>query len=58
MAAAQPADRTGHGRTADINRDFSYDTLADDISTLLDDPKIKQADLLGYSMGGGVAPRN
>ena len=45
----------GHGRTADINRDFSYENLADDIAALLDHLKIKQADVLGYSMGGGVA---
>ncbi len=45
----------GHGRTADINRDFSYENLADDIASLLDYLKIKQADVLGYSMGGGVA---
>jgi pimeloyl-ACP methyl ester carboxylesterase len=45
----------GHGRTADINRDFSYERLADDIAAMLDHLKIKQADLLGYSMGGGVA---
>ena len=45
----------GHGRTADINRDFSYEYLADDIAALLDHLKIKQSDLIGYSMGGGVA---
>src|SRR5688572_23797948 len=45
----------GHGRTADINRAFSYENLADDIATLLDYMKIKQVDVLGYSMGGGVA---
>jgi pimeloyl-ACP methyl ester carboxylesterase len=45
----------GHGRTADINRDFSRESLADDIAAMLDYLKIKQADLLGYSMGGGVA---
>src|SRR5262245_21714154 len=45
----------GHGRTADINRDFSSENLADDIAALLDYLKIKQADMLGYSMGGGVA---
>ena len=45
----------GHGRTADINRDFSYENLADDIAAMLDYLKIKQADVLGYSMGGGVA---
>ena len=41
----------GHGRTADIDREFSYESLADDIAALLDYLKITQADLLGYSMG-------
>ena len=45
----------GHGRTADIGRDFSYESLADDIAALLGHLDISQADLLGYSMGGGVA---
>jgi pimeloyl-ACP methyl ester carboxylesterase len=45
----------GHGRTADIEREFSYETLADDVAALLDHLKIRQADVLGYSMGGGVA---
>jgi pimeloyl-ACP methyl ester carboxylesterase len=45
----------GHGRTADIDRDFSYENLADDIAAMLDFLEIEQADLLGYSMGGGVA---
>lgn len=45
----------GHGRTADIDRDFSDEGLADDVSALLDHLKIKQADVLGYSMGAGVA---
>jgi pimeloyl-ACP methyl ester carboxylesterase len=45
----------GHGRTADINRDFSYDNLADDVAALLDYLKIGRADLIGYSMGGSVA---
>ena len=45
----------GHGRTADIDRDFSYDNLADDVAALLDYLKLQRADMLGYSMGGGVA---
>jgi pimeloyl-ACP methyl ester carboxylesterase len=45
----------GHGRTADIDRAFSYENLADDIAALLDHLSIKHADLLGYSLGGGVA---
>jgi pimeloyl-ACP methyl ester carboxylesterase len=47
----------GHGRTADIERDFSSENLADDVAALLDHLKIPKADLIGYSMGGGVAMR-
>ena len=45
----------GHGRTADIERDISSENLADDVAALLDHLKIPSADLIGYSMGGGVA---
>jgi pimeloyl-ACP methyl ester carboxylesterase len=45
----------GHGRTADIERDFSYENLADDIAAMLDFLTIERADVIGYSMGGGVA---
>ena len=45
----------GHGRTADIQRDFSYENLADDVAALLDYLKIPSADLIGYSMGGSIA---
>ena len=45
----------GHGRTADIDRDFSFETLADDVAALLAHLEIHRADVLGYSMGGGVA---
>jgi len=45
----------GHGRTADIKRDISPENLADDVSALLDYLKIPSADIIGYSLGGGVA---
>src|SRR5579864_6073704 len=45
----------GHGRTADIDREFSSEHVADDVAALLDYLKIPSADLIGYSMGGGVA---
>jgi pimeloyl-ACP methyl ester carboxylesterase len=45
----------GHGRTADSGRDFTYDTLADDVAALLDHLKLPRADVIGYSLGGGVA---
>jgi pimeloyl-ACP methyl ester carboxylesterase len=45
----------GHGRTADIKRDLTYENLADDVAGLLDFLKIPNADVIGYSLGGGVA---
>src|SRR5690606_23748522 len=42
----------GHGRTKDIPREFSYESMADDVSGLLNHLKIDSADILGYSMGG------
>src|SRR5262245_38357412 len=45
----------GHGRTADTSRDITSENLADDVAALLDYLKIPRADLIGYSMGGGVA---
>src|SRR6266436_6567390 len=45
----------GHGRTADIKRDLSYENLADDVAGLLDHLKIPSADIIGYSLGAGVA---
>src|SRR5256885_8105876 len=45
----------GHGRTADIDRDITYENLSDDVVALLDYLKIPKADLVGYSLGGGVA---
>jgi pimeloyl-ACP methyl ester carboxylesterase len=45
----------GHGRTADIDRPFSFESMADDVAALLKQLKIDSADVFGYSMGGGVA---
>jgi pimeloyl-ACP methyl ester carboxylesterase len=45
----------GHGRTADINRDITYENLSDDVAGLLDYLKIPSADIVGYSLGGAVA---
>lgn len=49
------AEMQGHGRTKDISREFSYEGMADDVSGLLEHLKTDSADVLGYSMGGGVA---
>ena len=45
----------GHGHTADIDRPFSFESMADDVDALLKYLRIDSADILGYSMGGGVA---
>jgi len=45
----------GHGRTADIPRELSSEALADDVAALLRHLGLPRADLIGYSMGGGVA---
>jgi pimeloyl-ACP methyl ester carboxylesterase len=45
----------GHGRTADIARELNSENHADDVAALLKYLKLSRADLIGYSMGGGVA---
>ena len=45
----------GHGRTADIDRPFSFESMADDVAALLKFLKTDSTDIFGYSMGGGVA---
>lgn len=45
----------GQGRTADIDRPLSFEAMADDIAALMNYLGIEKADLLGYSLGGGVA---
>lgn len=50
-------DLQGHGRTGDVDRPLRYEQLADDVDALLEKLGVKQADVLGYSLGGGVALR-
>jgi pimeloyl-ACP methyl ester carboxylesterase len=45
----------GHGHTADIDRPLTYEAMADDIAALMKFLGIEQADVMGYSLGGGVA---
>ena len=45
----------GHGRTADIDRPLSYEGMADDVAGLMKYLGIEKADVMGYSLGGGVA---
>lgn len=48
-------DQQGHGRTADTAREMSYEQFADDAAALLRALGVEQADVMGYSQGGGVA---
>jgi pimeloyl-ACP methyl ester carboxylesterase len=48
-------EQQGHGRTADIDRPLSTAQMARDTAALLEHLGIRQADVLGYSMGAGVA---
>jgi pimeloyl-ACP methyl ester carboxylesterase len=45
----------GHGHTADIDRPLSYEAMSDDIAALMKYLGFERADVLGYSLGGGVA---
>ena len=48
-------DLQGHGRTADIDRPLSVELMADDIAALIKHLKLERPDVMGYSLGGGVA---
>ena len=50
-------DLQAHGRTADIDRPLSFESMADDISVLIEHLGLENADFVGYSLGGGVALR-
>jgi pimeloyl-ACP methyl ester carboxylesterase len=45
----------GHGHTADIDRSFSYEQLADDVAAVMDYLAIEQADVVGHSIGADTA---
>jgi pimeloyl-ACP methyl ester carboxylesterase len=48
-------DLQGHGRTADIDRPIDVRLMADDIAALIEYLGLDQPDVVGYSLGGGVA---
>jgi pimeloyl-ACP methyl ester carboxylesterase len=48
-------DLQGHGRTADIDRPISVVLMAGDIAALIGHLGLDHPDLVGYSLGGGVA---
>jgi pimeloyl-ACP methyl ester carboxylesterase len=48
-------DLQGHGRTADIDRPIDIRLMADDIAALIEHLGLEKPDVMGYSLGGGVA---
>ena len=48
-------DLQGHGRTADIDRPIDLRLMAGDIAALIDHLGLATPDVVGYSLGGGVA---
>jgi pimeloyl-ACP methyl ester carboxylesterase len=50
-------DLYGHGRTALTDRSISLIDMGDDLAVILKGLGVKQADVMGYSLGGGVALR-
>lgn len=48
-------DLQGHGRTADIDRPLSVEFMAGDIAALIEHLRLDKPDIVGYSLGGGVA---
>jgi len=50
-------DLQGHGRTTLGSREISLVDMGDDMATILKELGLGQVDVLGYSLGGGVAFR-
>ncbi len=50
-------DLQSHGRTPAVDRPMRFETMADDIAALLAELGHEQADIMGFSLGGGVALR-
>src|SRR5437879_3455356 len=48
-------DLQGHGRTADIDRPIDVRLMAGDIAALIDHLRLATPEVVGYSLGGGVA---
>jgi pimeloyl-ACP methyl ester carboxylesterase len=50
-------DLQAHGRTADIDRQMTFEAMADDVAALIEHLELRAADVMGYSLGAGVALR-
>ena len=50
-------DRRGFGKSSKPYDGYDYDTLTDDLKTLLEDLNLQDVTLVGFSMGGGEVVR-
>ena len=50
-------DLQSHGRTPAVDRPMRFETMADDVAALIGHLGLEQADVVGFSLGGGVALR-
>ena len=50
-------DLQAHGRTADIDRPMTFEALAGDVAALIKHLGFERTNVMGYSMGSGVALR-
>ncbi len=50
-------DRRGFGRSSQPSSGYDYDTLADDLATVMEHTGAKDAAIVGFSMGGGEVAR-
>jgi pimeloyl-ACP methyl ester carboxylesterase len=48
-------EQQGHGHTADVDRPFTFEQMADDTAALVRHLKIERADFFGHSNGGNIA---
>jgi pimeloyl-ACP methyl ester carboxylesterase len=51
------AELQAHGHTADIDRPLRYELMADDVAFLIKHLRLGKVDIMGYSLGAGVALR-
>jgi pimeloyl-ACP methyl ester carboxylesterase len=50
-------DLQSHGRTPAADRPMRFETMADDVAALIRHLGLERADVMGFSLGGGVALR-
>lgn len=50
-------DRRGFGRSGKPETGYNFDTFADDLAAVIDQTGVRDATIIGYSMGGGEVVR-